>query len=487
LRHTEKESVSVHEPTQEHMMRLIEEIVRFGVRRPGYDADLAVESYLADQFVDVGLTRVDREPVPVHRWAPSTTWFQLAGSDATIDCAAVPYTAWTCGDGVEAPCVYVGDGQPESFAGKNLAGKIAVLDLHFADFATGPLKENALAIYDPDGTIPDGVLHVANWLITNFTVYYEALQRGAVGLVGLLVDAPIDGCSYYVPYDGILKDLPAVWIGREHAETMRRAAQRGAVARLTSVGQTQTVDSHNVVGWVEGRGDETILLTCHHDAPFASAVEDASGLSVLLAMARMFGASPGTLERHLLFVASSGHFHGGIGNRAFITAHQDDWVPKIAAAFGTEHIAREAEPDGRGGYRLTGRPEVRAIFAVKNPTLTGLIEAGLRRHNLPRTLVVPPYLFGPEPPCDSAPFFTAGIPSACLISGPLYLFDEFDTIDKVAEVDLAPTASMFADLVRAVDPIAMAELEVGLTRRRDDPPAPPPSWFAPPDGLRQDP
>jgi hypothetical protein len=69
----------------------------------------------------------------------------------------------------------------------------------------------------------------------------------------------------------------------------------------------------------------------------------------------------------------------------------------------------------------------------------------------------------------------------------LYLFDEFDTIDKVAEVDLAPTASMFADLVRAVDPIAMAELEVGLTRRRDDPPAPPPSWFAPPDGLRQDP
>ena len=473
----------MHDLTGNQMWRWSEEIGAFGVRRPGYAADLATEAYLADRFDALGLERIEREPVPVNRWIPSTTQFRFTGSDSPIPCAAVPYTAWTDDGGVEAPCVYIEDGQPAALEGKDLTGKIAVLDLRFADFSTGHLKENALAIHDPDGTIPDGVLHVANWLITNFNAYYEAARRGAVGLVGLLVDAPIDGCSYYVPYDGFLKDLPAVWIGREHAETIRRQAQRGTVARLTSRGQTQTVDSHNVVGWVPGQGDETILLTCHHDAPFASAVEDASGLSVLLALARIFGAAPNTLERNLVFVASSGHFHGGIGNRVFVEAHKDDWLPKIAAAFGTEHIAKEVEPDGQGGYRLTGRPEVRAIFSVQNPTLTGLIEAGLRQHNLTRTLVVPPYMFGPEPPCDSAPFFTAGSPSTCLISGPLYLFDEFDTIDKVADDDLVPTAAMFAELVRAVDRVAMSELEVGLARRRDDPPAPMPPWFTPPEGY----
>jgi hypothetical protein len=99
---------------------------------------------------------------------------------------------------------------------------------------------------------------------------------------------------------------------------------------------------------------------------------------------------------------------------------------------------------------------------------------------LDRLMAVDPYLFGPEPPCDSAPFFTAGIPSVCHISGPLYLFDPHDTIDKVRAVDLPRVAGLFRELVEAIDVIPASALHVGLQRGRDDGPPPLPPWFQPP-------
>jgi hypothetical protein len=336
-------------------------------------------------------------------------------------------------------------------------------------------------IHDPDDTIPDGTLHCANWLIPNFRAYYESWKRGASGFIGLLGEMPIDGCELYVPYDGFLKKTPAAWVGREHAEAVRSAATSGKPFHFTSTGEGRTVDSHNVVGILPGRTDEYILLTCHHDAPFASAVEDASGLSVLLALAEAFARSTEPLERGLVFLASSGHFHGGIGCREFVGKHRGGLLEKIVAAIGVEHIGEEAQGDGSGGYAKTGQAETRALFVDKTPELLRVLEEEVQRVNLSRTLGVDAYLFGSEPPCDSAPFFTAGIPSVCHISGPLYLFDPHDTIDMVRQEDLPKVAELFYRVIRRIDSIPASDLAKGTTRQRDDPPAAPPPWFLPPE------
>ncbi len=52
---------------------LIERLVSFGIRRPGYEGDLAAENYLATRFREIGLNDVRMEPVPVHRWEPEST------------------------------------------------------------------------------------------------------------------------------------------------------------------------------------------------------------------------------------------------------------------------------------------------------------------------------------------------------------------------------------------------------------------------------
>jgi len=470
----------------------IRRIVGFGTRRPGYPQSLGVERWLENLLREFGLVEVRREPVQVNYWEPRVTSLEFVENAIEVPCFPIPYSAWTNATGIESPTVFVGEGKPEDFQAENVHGCIVIADMRFAELMSAALKKGALFIRDADKSIPDGSLHAANWLIRNFPAYYEAQKRGAAGFIGLLVDAPTDGCDFYVPYDGFLKGLPGAWIGREHAAGVRAWAVEGRRARLLSAGEHRVMDSHNVVGVIQGAGcqgrveNENIIVTCHHDAPFASAVEDASGLAVMLALAKAFGAAQSgsrQLPRDLVFVASSGHFHGGIGNRAFVERHADGLLKRTVAAFGVEHIAEEVESDGHGGYRLTGRPEVRALFFDGSKCFANLLEEEVNRLGIDRLICADAYCFGPEPPCDSAPFFTAGIPTACHISGPLYLFDPHDTMDKVRTPDLVPVASFFAEAIRGVDALSALEIAEGMKRPRGSPPAPLPPWFRPPPSM----
>jgi len=471
------------------MLSWIRHIVGFGTRRPGYPQSLQVEEWLEAKFREFGLLDVRREPVPVNYWQPSVASLGFPARAVELPCFPIPYTSWTSTQGLEAPTAFVGEGDPETFQRADVNGRIVVAEMRFAHLVGLAFKKGARFIRDASASVSDGPLHVANWLIRNFPTYYEAQRRGAAGFIGLLVDSPVDGCDFYVPYDGFMKGLPAVWIGREHATQVRTLAQTVECARLLSHGETRMVDSHNVVGVLPGSGGgrtterENIIVTCHHDAPFASAVEDASGLAALLALEKEFAAGQGTLQqlrRDLIFVASSGHFHGGVGNRVFVERHGDGLLKRTVAAFGVEHIAEEVEGNQTGGYRLTGRPEVRVLFFDGGNRFSNVLAEEAERSQLDRLICADAYAFGPEPPCDSAPFFTAGIPSACHISGPLYLFDPHDTIDKVRAADLVPVAQFFAGAIRRVDEIPAAELAEGMKHPRGLPPAPPPPWFRPP-------
>lgn len=469
------------------MLSWVRHIVGLGTRRPGYPQGLALENWLEERWREFGLVDVRREAVPLNAWEPCATALAFPADEIEVPCFPIPYTGWTSTAGRETLAVFVGEGRPEDLQSASLQGRIAVAEMRFAELLGAALMRGAHFVCDAHRSIPDGPLHVANWLIRNFQVYYECKRRGAVGFIGLLVDAPVNGCEFYVPYDGYLKELPAVWVGREHTAQVRAVAQAGRTARFLSTGSLRQVDSHNVVGVVPGleRGAEAenVVITCHHDAPFASAVEDASGLAVLLALAKQFAAGPEagpTLARDLVFVAASGHFHGGIGNRALVERHAEGFLKRTVAALGIEHIAEEAEGDGQGGYRLTGRPEVRALFFDGSPAFATLLAEEAERGQIDRLICADAYAFGPEPPCDSAPFFTAGIPSACHISGPLYLFDPHDTIDKVRTADLVPLRDFFARVIRRIDTLTAADLAAGMKRPRGMPPAPPPPWFRPP-------
>lgn len=99
-------------------------------------------------------------------------------------------------------------------------------------------------------------------------------------------------------------------------------------------------------GEIAGQNDEIVILHCHHDSPFKSPVEDASGCAVVLALAKHF-AKERDNKRKIVILFTSGHFYGSLGTRTFIRNHLNDIVPKVASAVAeivrkTDNMSKEA-------------------------------------------------------------------------------------------------------------------------------------------------
>ena len=49
-----------------------------------------------------------------------------------------------------------------------------------------------------------------------------AIEAGAIGFVGIF-NAPWESCEYYVPYDGVERPIPGVWVSRSDGGRARKA------------------------------------------------------------------------------------------------------------------------------------------------------------------------------------------------------------------------------------------------------------------------
>ena len=121
----------------------------------------------------------------------------------------------------------------------------------------------------------------------------EALARfeegGAAGLV-LVVDLPEDEIpGAYLLYDGVHRDIPAVFVGREAGRRLREALPHGGQVRLTLEAVVEDAVTHNVVGLVPGASDELVVLQSHTDGP--NGLED-NGPEAIVAMAAHLARLP---------------------------------------------------------------------------------------------------------------------------------------------------------------------------------------------------
>ena len=365
---------------------------------------------------------------------------------------------------VDGVLVYVGEGKESDYVQASVEGKIAVVDIRFLTMSGAAVTAGAHFVYDPDNTAALAQDATATWISPNRDAAYErAVEAGAVGVVGILKDMPANKCTLYAPYPDPRVEpaaLPMVYIGRDDGAKLRERLAAGVVqTRLTYHGRIVAGKTHNVVGILPGRSEDAILISSHHDSPFAGAVEDGSGVSMVLALAKYFALVPAEKrDKTLWFVATAGHHYGGIGIRTFMKQHAEDLNPKLLCAIHLEHIAKEfTEQNGR--LVDSGLPQPSAIFVSDNPVLIEPIKTAVVRHKLDRTGVMPSaWGIGGRPPGESSAYYSVGVPNVGLISGPAYLLFEDDTFDKVAVDRLAPTAAAFADIITGYDKTPSAQI-----------------------------
>ena len=430
------------------MSAWVDTLVAFGVRRPGYEADNAAAKWIEEEFKRAGLKDVRRDPVTVNRWTPGeckVTWWSDAAPDAktTADCFALPYS----NPRVDLTAtVVLDDGE------NDIKGSIGVVNNQFQTIPQSVFAQQALEVVAPEEwvasdqqPIPFGIRN--GDLFSDF--FGPTTSWGGVGMIGILDGLGVD--EYYAPYTGQNVEFPAVWIGKSAGQELTTAMSAGPTTATMSVSaERELASSSNVVGELPADSSTWVLVGSHHDAPWASAVEDASGIAQVLAQAHHWAGVPEARRPHkLMFVATAGHMSGAAGTTALL-ARYPEILDQTVLEVHLEHIARRAQMTPNG-LEVTDAPETRWWFITERPDLQRLVVDALHAEGLNRDLVLPAVGFfgGAAPLSDAAPLSLAGVPIVSLITTPLYLFDPRDTPDKVDDKTMEAVSAAATRMIEA--------------------------------------
>jgi hypothetical protein len=302
-------------------------------------------------------------------------------------------------------------------------GSLALGDVTLNRIRHSVLRGLATWSYDPDKSYDDSsqVLPFGRQIMH---VMEPAINAGAAAFIGVLAGYPGDSYEYYVPYD--------------------------AVAR-------EPIVSYNIIGELPGADDEVVIIGSHHDGPWTSAVEDGSGIALVLAQAEYWSRVPQHERPHrLVFLLNAGHMAGGAGQRTFVESHEPE-LERVVLELHLEHAANELTEES-GELRATGQPESRWWFTSRIPHLEKTVQSAIEAEDLRRSLIMPPTVFGPQPTTDAAAFYSAGVPIVNFLAAPFYLFDSMDTIDKIHRPSLAPVTRAAIRIVESTTDVSAAEM-----------------------------
>ncbi len=440
---------TVSVPDQDQIFRLIGDVYTIGERRPGSQADHAAIAYLDSMLRAYGFKDVRVENSNFDYWEPVDWSITVQpGSDSAWQPESfyVPYSGPAREGGTEAEVVYLGNTARPDW--QDIEGKIALVEISPVDVSWDQMKLFSYMAYEPEQALK-GWAHPypIGWMLKYISFYKQAEARHPAAIIGILRGYPELGkFTYYAPYDGELRSIPGMYLMPEAGDKLiARVAAGKTTAKIVLDAKVAPKggESANVYAVLPGQSADTIIFHSHHDSPWRSGVEDSSGVGMVLALASYYAQLPVT-ERpfSMIFLFTGGHMVGGATNDAFIEKHRDDIMRQSLFDIAIEHISDDYAPPAAP----PGNAEPRGVFITENPVTVSLYAASVADAGLSRTLVFPTGTpLGV--PTDAQHFGRAGLPLVSLISGPVWLFDDEDTLDRVHKASLAPMASMYIDFV----------------------------------------
>lgn len=291
-------------------------------------------------------------------------------------------------------------------------------------------------------------------------LYQKAVQSGAAGFVFSLPTPPGVWRSV-VPVDKFfaLPDLiypnhrrPIPCFSVDSADGARLAAVAGKTLTV-SIGYEDATAQRglNTVATLPGTGDEWVMIACHLDAFFGGANDDASGIAVMVGLAKALSAMDKSARHaNFVFVGLSAHHDEGAGMQDF-AAYDPARMARITTAILLEHldmhpgddlpVSAGTPPfnDRRMAYLgPKGWPaiEPKLLRLVQE---TGLMTAapGITHECIADLLVV----------CDRVQPF-------CLMAAPPFYHTDHDTMDKLTEDGLRRAVEFHLRLLAEAEFIA---------------------------------
>lgn len=458
-------------PGDDEIFGWIRDMVSRGPRVPGSPASIRVTEFIRDSFVSSGLQRVAFESTDTLVW--KTSRVEVSVNGRKVPCApirhsfhqGVPAKFSTGPQGLIAPMVYVGHGSRRDYAGADVRGKVVVARVGFSSLPVFFMRPFAPGVQDSGKTFGIDYLFKDPYSAADFPGnYLRAMEGGAAAFIGILEDN-FESNQYhnesYASYDpGQAWKIPGVWLSPANGDALERQIRAAAAPIMLTMrfeGELTRAMARAVVGYLPGQSDEIVLIQSHHDSDTTGAVEDASGVAEVLALAKYFGQVPiGHRTRTLMFATMDTHFTDYAVHHAFANRHIRPGNPmkeRVVAVVTVEHVGNEFVRGANGQPVSTGLIVPRVLLVsdeVKG--LKDLTLGVMRKYRLDRTFMLPTSLMQriagePGLPADSSDFIRAGAPVVALVGAPMYLYDATDTPDKVANSELHRVARAFVDVV----------------------------------------
>ena len=284
-------------------------------RVAGTKYDDMVEGIVEAKFKQFGLQDVHRQyfDLPA-QWFPTKSEFVATSAGKTWRLeTARPATGSVSAPrgGLDLDVAWVGLGTAADFAGRDVKGKLVIIQ---------------------SMPMPGVVSHSA--------VYNGSARRAAErGAAAVALNVAIPG-NFQVQI-GFNSERPTFTMGTEDTAALREALEKNPVkvhVELETESRSGLRDA-SVWGVLPGTTDEDIIVMAHHDAYFDGALDNASGMSVMLGLAEFFAKIPREQRRRTLkFVTTSGHHAGSFGTQ-WMHDNRSTFLAKTALVINCEHVS----------------------------------------------------------------------------------------------------------------------------------------------------
>ena len=437
-----------------HIKELLNEVVAFSRRSrddghrywgriSGSEYEAMTADWIAEKFRTLGLEDIHRVEFPLGpQWRPRDWTLTATGTGATLRFPsahpAPPQRVWSSGraQSVERPippptmpsplnveAVWVGLGTTADFAGRDLRGKAVVFQAMLA---------------------PGQMGNSSSWE----RVAARAQEAGAALTIGIWRYAENMG----VIQSTEAQDTPGFWIGFEDGRRLRDLIAAGPVTVSASLDEDWVggLSSPSQYGTLPGTTDETIIITAHMDGWFDAALDNASGVAVMVALAEHFSQVPREQRRrNIIFVGTAGH-HIGSPNSPYMSDR--GLLENTALLLNAEHIA----PVQFLGYgrelRRTAGISPRRWWVHGSDRLLELSLDAYRTFGVSLVAQMHPSASGEIGAIDEE------APSVQLIRSPEHKHTNLDIPALIPSVGLEAVARAFAKIIDGVNTLSLEEL-----------------------------
>ena len=426
-----------------HVKEMLNEVVAIsrrsradGNRNWGRQAGTKYEVMTADlaesKFRALGM-EVNRVPFPIAPQWMYRDWNVTAqGSGKTLSFPTVfpprrsgapPNPATTIPTPLDLEAVWVGLGTAADFAGEDVRGKAVVFQSINAPGAMGSSER---------------------WE----NVGPRAEEMGAALLIGIF------GYSENLMVMERLGTgrLPGFWMGYEDGRELRDLIAEGPVriAASMDVDIVEGLTSPSQYGTLPGMSDETIIVTAHMDGWFDAALDNASGMAVMMALAEHFARRPREERRRtMIFVATAGH-HIGSPNSPYM--RDQGMLENTALLLNCEHIAPAEFLRWGTEFRRTTGITPRRWWVHGSDQLLDLTLDAYRTFGV--SIVGPMH----EAMTGETGRISRDAPSIQLIRSPEHKHTDMDIPALVPSVGIEAVARAFAKIVDGVNELTLAEV-----------------------------